>query len=175
MLEGQRKKIGRNDTCPCGSGEKYKKCHGVFSKMVAPKTMSSELKLKIKEFEATQKQREKQQGLGRPIISNVFKGYRLVAVGSGYYWEKEEKWQTFIDFLSSYLRKLFGQAWADIELKQSPEYRHPLVQWYAQLCTEQRKVSRKKGELFETPTTGAIFAFLTLAYNLLTSDNHSYL
>ena len=23
------KKIGRNDPCPCGSGKKYKKCHGM--------------------------------------------------------------------------------------------------------------------------------------------------
>jgi preprotein translocase subunit SecA len=22
-------KVGRNDPCPCGSGQKYKKCHGV--------------------------------------------------------------------------------------------------------------------------------------------------
>jgi preprotein translocase subunit SecA len=22
------KKIGRNDPCPCGSGKKYKRCHG---------------------------------------------------------------------------------------------------------------------------------------------------
>ncbi|MEZ4761831.1 MAG: SEC-C metal-binding domain-containing protein [Calditrichia bacterium] len=21
-------KVGRNDLCPCGSGKKYKKCHG---------------------------------------------------------------------------------------------------------------------------------------------------
>lgn len=24
----EEKKIGRNDPCPCGSGKKYKKCHG---------------------------------------------------------------------------------------------------------------------------------------------------
>jgi preprotein translocase subunit SecA len=24
----ERPKIGRNDPCPCGSGKKYKKCHG---------------------------------------------------------------------------------------------------------------------------------------------------
>lgn len=24
-------KVGRNDACPCGSGKKYKQCHGVFS------------------------------------------------------------------------------------------------------------------------------------------------
>ena len=23
------KKVGRNEPCPCGSGKKYKKCHGV--------------------------------------------------------------------------------------------------------------------------------------------------
>jgi uncharacterized protein YecA (UPF0149 family) len=22
-------KVGRNDPCPCGSGKKYKKCHGL--------------------------------------------------------------------------------------------------------------------------------------------------
>lgn len=24
----QKDKVGRNDPCPCGSGKKYKKCHG---------------------------------------------------------------------------------------------------------------------------------------------------
>jgi hypothetical protein len=24
-------KVGRNDPCPCGSGKKYKKCHGISS------------------------------------------------------------------------------------------------------------------------------------------------
>ena len=26
--EHANKKIGRNEKCPCGSGNKYKKCHG---------------------------------------------------------------------------------------------------------------------------------------------------
>jgi hypothetical protein len=26
-IEGEQK-VGRNDDCPCGSGKKYKKCHG---------------------------------------------------------------------------------------------------------------------------------------------------
>ena len=24
-----QQKVGRNDPCPCGSGKKYKKCHGI--------------------------------------------------------------------------------------------------------------------------------------------------
>ena len=29
VREGE--KIGRNDPCPCGSGKKYKRCHGALS------------------------------------------------------------------------------------------------------------------------------------------------
>ena len=28
MTNRGKRKIGRNDPCPCGSGEKYKRCHG---------------------------------------------------------------------------------------------------------------------------------------------------
>jgi preprotein translocase subunit SecA len=27
-VKGEHEKIGRNDPCWCGSGKKYKKCHG---------------------------------------------------------------------------------------------------------------------------------------------------
>ncbi len=27
-VESGKPKVGRNDPCPCGSGKKYKKCHG---------------------------------------------------------------------------------------------------------------------------------------------------
>jgi uncharacterized protein YecA (UPF0149 family) len=28
-------KVGRNDPCPCGSGKKYKKCHGAEASSAA--------------------------------------------------------------------------------------------------------------------------------------------
>lgn len=27
-VESSTKKVGRNEPCPCGSGKKFKKCHG---------------------------------------------------------------------------------------------------------------------------------------------------
>jgi len=27
-IQSHEPKVGRNDPCPCGSGKKYKKCHG---------------------------------------------------------------------------------------------------------------------------------------------------
>ncbi len=32
----RREKVGRNDPCPCGSGKKYKKCHGAGAVATAP-------------------------------------------------------------------------------------------------------------------------------------------
>ena len=37
----RREKIGRNDPCPCGSGKKYKKCHGAASEPPAAASASS--------------------------------------------------------------------------------------------------------------------------------------
>lgn len=31
VINSHRSKAGRNDPCPCGSGKKYKKCHGLIS------------------------------------------------------------------------------------------------------------------------------------------------
>ena len=28
IVQGSDHKIGRNERCPCGSGKKYKRCHG---------------------------------------------------------------------------------------------------------------------------------------------------
>jgi preprotein translocase subunit SecA len=38
----RREKIGRNDPCPCGSGKKYKKCHGAAVPVVAAAGKASE-------------------------------------------------------------------------------------------------------------------------------------
>ena len=32
LMSRQKQKIGRNELCPCGSGKKYKKCHGLISR-----------------------------------------------------------------------------------------------------------------------------------------------
>ena len=34
-IRNRAKKVGRNDPCPCGSGKKYKNCHGGAGRMTA--------------------------------------------------------------------------------------------------------------------------------------------
>lgn len=86
----------------------------------------------FKELEAQEKSRILQQGHGRPIISTDFNDYKMVAVGNTVHFSK--KWAYFPDFLMDYIKKKIGGEWGNEEIKKPFEERHPLMQWYHQLC-----------------------------------------
>src|SRR5262249_848533 len=102
-------KPGRNDPCPCGSGKKYKKCHGETGVPSRNPGTKTDIASVLDQAFAHEKQREKQQGMGRPIISARVGERRFVAVGSEIF--ASEKWKTFHDFLISYLQIVFGPEW----------------------------------------------------------------
>lgn len=158
-------KIGRNNTCLCGSGKKFKKCcKRIYVKRTKPDIPYGEIKKKFEEIQALQKQRELQQGLGRPIISLLHKGYRIVAVGDRLYWSK--KWNTFHDFLMYYIKAVLGSNWGNDEIAKPFEERHPILQWYNKVCLYQQETIEKPGEVYNAPMIGAVAAYLGLAYNL---------
>ncbi len=62
---GKNQKVGRNDPCPCGSGKKFKKCHGSVTAQASPNQSTPDpeaLKTKLEQIAAFQKQRQQQQG-----------------------------------------------------------------------------------------------------------------
>lgn len=153
------KKIGRNDPCPCGSGKKFKKCCFGKSEAIPP-----EVHLNFERLKAKQLQIEKQQGLGRSIISIEFKGYRLVAVGNRMYYS--QKWKTFHDFLLEYIRMIFGKNWGQVEFKKPFEERHPVVQWHEIAQKYMREHQGGNSTINIAPMTGAMSAYINLSYNL---------
>jgi hypothetical protein len=113
---------------------------------------------------AQQLQREEQQGLGKPIISAEFQGYRFVAVGSQLLWSTS--WRTFHDFLFEYLPRVLGRDWGSKELKRPSESQHPLFRLHAAVAAL-RQSQRVPGQTIQTASmTGAAAAYLGLAYNL---------
>lgn len=164
-------KIGRNDPCPCGSGKKFKKCHYgpqfelpfLIHQVRIEKQLEEEGKQLLEQHRAKEIQRQAQQGLGRPIISTEFRGYRFVAVGSNLHYGK---WKTFQDFLGDYIKKTLGETWGSEEIKKPIDERHPILKWYHHLCTLQRKYITTPGQVFSGPMTGAASAYYRLAYNL---------
>ena len=164
-------KIGRNDPCICGSGRKFKFCHGrlqhALPNLIATAQMESQIvaegKRLLERQKARELQRQKQQGLGRPIISVEHNGIRFVAVGNRYY---HGKWKTFPDFLQDYIKLLVGGNWGNAEIAKPLAERHPVLQWYDKICHLQLAHAGKPGEPYSTPMTGAASAYNRLAYNL---------
>jgi hypothetical protein len=152
-------KVGRNEPCPCGSGKKYKNCHYLQSN-TSPNTFP----IQVQRALAKKIQLQKQQGLGRPMISTVANGDRLVAVGSGVY--SLPKGKTFHDFLIAYIPTVFGVEWVRVEFKKLQNERHPIIQWH-QLTQEYIKQHTDPSKpISSAPMTGAMSSLLNLSYNL---------
>ncbi|MEW6388340.1 MAG: SEC-C metal-binding domain-containing protein [Thermodesulfobacteriota bacterium] len=170
----KKKKIGRNEHCPCGSGLKYKKCHGhqaqdqLYNKKLPVNTQRQIIEQIIKD------QRHKADyGETRPIIATDFKGYKFVAVGNQLHYSKT--WKTFHDFLFDYIKNCLGPDWGNLELKKDVTERHPIIGWYKCLCDFQRKHIKEDGEIYSAVCTGPVGAYISLAYDLYVLRHHALL
>lgn len=123
--------------------------------------------------EAARVQRERQQGFGRPIISTEFQGHRLVAVKNRLLHSKS--WKTFHDFLMDYTRVALGSEWGNAELAKSVEQRHPILIWYQKVCGYQHTFITEPGRVSSAPMTGAVAAYMRLAYDLYALDHNAEL
>jgi hypothetical protein len=160
-------KTGRNQPCPCGSGKKYKRCHGDTTSTIDTPPVdraTSFQRIATMRQQARQKEIEKQFGLGRPPISFESHGYKMVAVGPELHWSTS--WKTFPDFLMSYFKTVMRKEWGEAQLAKPRDQWHPLFAWYAMTCEYQKKVVTTPGELVSVPMTGAACGILWLTYGL---------
>lgn len=158
--------VGRNQPCPCGSGKKYKKCHGGVA---YAQTIGRGEGFAQNQVEVHRLQRERQQGKGRPIVSVEATGTRVVAVGKRLC---RGPWKTFHDFLFDYIRWAVGPDWGQAELAKAPDERHPILNWYEGLCRLQAQHANRHGGIYNAPMTGAARAYLGLAYDLYTLEHN---
>jgi hypothetical protein len=163
--------IGRNERCPCGSGKKYKRCHG--SPIDHMKDVMPLIRNAGARADAGRVQRERQQGLGKPIMSVDFNGRRLIAVKNRLLHSK--RWLTFHDFLADYTKLAIGSDWGNMEIARPLEQRHPILIWYQRLCEHQRTFMKQPGKVQIAPMTGAAAAYLHLGYDLYALDHNAEL
>lgn len=152
---------------------KYKKCHGKYPNAAPFRDAEHERAFKqaMRKMEAERAQREKQQGLGKGIISAPFNDHRMVAVGNTVYFSKN--WKTFQDFLREFLIGSLGKEWFQAESNKPDTERHPIVRWYHQAIADSKRNHTKVGNLLVGPMTGAQRAFINLAYNLYLIAHHA--
>lgn len=162
-------KPSRNEPCPCRSGKKFKRCHGGpnadYEEMISRGANEAQ---RMAEIHWIQQQR--QQGLGRPIIAAEAAGKRIVAVGHRLF---QGVWPTFHDFLYSYIFDVLGRDWFEAQTQLEQSERHPVIEWHERLLAVSKAANLAPGETRHTPMTGAISAFLTLAYDLYTLEHNN--
>lgn len=166
--------IRRNQPCPCGSGKKYKRCHGAAAATelsVNPPEIQAAIGQHMRQAEALRVRREKQQGLGRPIVAAKLPEHQMVAVGTRVLFS--DTWKTFHDFLRDFLFNLLGKEWVEAERAKPAESRHRIWRWYEQAIEDARRLGTKTGEVYTAPMTGAVRAFINLAYNIYLIAHHT--
>ncbi len=131
--------VGRNDPCPCGSGKKYKKCHGKNALGDITTLVSEEIDRIVegfvKESFHTQDYREleKRNHLWQDALQHAFTNKLIdtIAMETYIYIDRPEVWQNYInhqltlqnrqqvkDILQSWLKPVYMLAKVD---SQSPE------------------------------------------------------
>jgi hypothetical protein len=165
-------KIGRNQPCPCGSGLKYKRCHGSYTNESAAASpfFPDYMQHALERHRADERIREAQQGLGRPIIGFKSGDHQIVAVRNTVYFS--DKWKAFPDFLADYMKQKIGGEWGNSEIAKPLSERHPILQWYDSYCRYQHDTIKTRGELVTVEVTGVVACYLGLAYSLYLLDHN---
>lgn len=166
-------KVGRNTPCPCGSGKKFKKCHGAPKEAPAkrpPGPPQEVFEALMRRAQAKQVQTVRQQGHGRPIVSSELKGTRFVAVGKEVAYGP---WKIFPDFLLHYVRARLGFEWGEAEKAKSELERHPFVRWWEVFGAQRERHSTSADGINTMPMYGAASAVLGLAYDLYTIEHNA--
>ncbi|MGV8941497.1 MAG: YecA family protein [Lysobacter sp.] len=163
------KSPSRNQPCPCGSGKKFKRCHGspnaAYEEMISRGAAEAQRQAAIHRLQS-----ERQQGLGRGIISAHADGTRLVVVGNRKCWGK---WMTFHDFLYAYIIDVLGKDWFQAEAAKDPDVRHPIFGWHERLMALSKAQPGGPSQVKQIRITGAVSAYLTLAYDLYTLEHNA--
>jgi hypothetical protein len=171
-------KVGRNDPCPCGSGSKFKFCHGRPRDL--PPGRRSPLKdqaeyvaRKFREHELKEAAHRNRVGNIMMPIAAVVGDQRVVSVHGKIYWTDVRR--TPLDFMDTLMGEYFGDDWWNTETAKPELDRHPVAFWYASLAEQRAKLPRSPRGYVSSPTTGIHAAWYTLAWDLWITANHGLL
>jgi hypothetical protein len=178
-------KVGRNDPCHCGSGKKYKKCHGApqnqpdakkqgpfILKELDMATLPPEIKAMHERFCLEDQKRESEFGKVRLPISLEFQGQRLVVSGNKLFYQPAEKTKYFTDFLLTIVPSIFGKEWFDYEIAKPFGQRHPAMESRVRAMKYMNDQIPTAEGIYSAVITGRMLEYFVFAYDLfVVQDN----
>lgn len=153
-------KIGRNDPCTCGSGKKFKDCHGHGAKSKTYRL--AEVKRLLPKLKQMQAELQPQRLSTRPVLMTEHKDKVLRGVGSEIFACAPE--ESFYRFLIDFLFYKLGTGWYEQEMAKPASDRHIIVTWYRDLMDQVEKAFEEgKRDFGKVPLTGSLNTLLVLA------------
>lgn len=159
-------KQGRNERCACGSGKKFKHCHGAWPVADTPPDVARAADEAFRLHEADRIVREAQQGFGKGIITAQSNGYRIVVVAKRVYWSR--RWRFFTDFLLDFLKEELGREWGKV--KSAEGLAHPIFRWLKRMAEETSRQNPDQGGVAEIGYLTSIFRLAYALYLLKHND-----
>jgi len=168
----KKRKIGRNDPCPCGSGLKYKRCC-LLKKIpsISDKLLKDEDHSQLIDFKPLDHSMQ-----ARPIIQTEFNGHRVRAIWNRLYFRPTT--ETFHEFILNVLKWTLGKKWYMNEVRKPAEERHQIVKWfflYGDFTKKMNKDEHKVAGGWKTIPSGDVQALLTLAYDIYSLQHTNFL
>ena len=148
----------RNAPCHCGSGKRFKHCHG---------KLETESAIDRQRLEAASQQRRLQQGFGKPIQSYPVQNGRMIVIGRAL---MIGRWSTFTEFLLDYFAERIGREWIASEMKLG-DAAHPIAQWAIEANKHTRNQPHGTG-VIKRRVNNAARSLLSAAYNLYLIEHH---
>lgn len=166
------KKIGRNLSCPCGSGKKYKKCHMDLDKIPSEVFQHFE---KIKKRELSLREIGIYINYVNPIL---FNDKKVWALGNKVYARSNPN-ETFHDFIQFILKETLGNDWITEQLQLPVNDQHFLIRCFFEFDKWRDELLRKhkdvKINVYEGTPNGWVKTMLTLAFDIATLKHASNL
>lgn len=132
--------VGRNDLCPCGSGKKYKKCHGGAAKVVSiQQVVDEELNLIIQNFYAEYpKQKDRHQ------LNMLFSKWTAKLKG---FWPVNHIEKLAVEYFLLLKQQDIWQKYIEKQLQKTvrPSVKEVLVKWTSPMMVIGEVTKRETG------------------------------
>jgi hypothetical protein len=125
LSQHDRKRVGRNAPCPCGSGRKYKKCHLMSEPRSTPVAPFDVIAARRISAELVRRAQETQFQAPKPIKAE-FKGHVFRAFRSHLFIRRRN--ESYQEWVIDVLKRTMGQGWLN-KYKPPNQDGHPVKRW----------------------------------------------
>jgi hypothetical protein len=159
----------KNSRCPCGSGKKYRKCHGKNKQMIA------HVEHIFRQKEAKERSFTAKYGKARPPMSVMMGDKRMIVIGGSIYKQTRDGPYNFMNAIHDNGLEFFGIPYMEVEEAKPFEERHPALQWMHTFVDHSQRLEREGKEAPRAGQIGAGAAWFRFAYDIFTIRDNAKL